>query len=81
MVREQLTAAGGASAPPVVRLTDAAGAVRPLEEIKRDAVRLAVAYYDGHVSKAARHLRIGRATLYRRLPAPARRSAYREDAR
>ena len=48
-------------------LTDAAGHVRPLEEIETDAIRFAIAHYRGQMSEVARRLRIGRSTLYRKL--------------
>jgi DNA-binding NtrC family response regulator len=48
-------------------LTDAAGHVRPLEEIEGDAIRFAIAHYRGQMSEVARRLRIGRSTLYRKL--------------
>jgi DNA-binding NtrC family response regulator len=50
-------------------LLDAAGAMRPLEEIEADAIRFAIAHYGGHMSEVARRLRIGRSTLYRKLDA------------
>jgi DNA-binding NtrC family response regulator len=48
-------------------LTDAAGHVRPLEEIEGDVIRFAIAHYRGQMSEVARRLRIGRSTLYRKL--------------
>jgi DNA-binding NtrC family response regulator len=50
-------------------LLDAAGAMRPLEDIEADAIRFAIAHYRGHMSEVARRLRIGRSTLYRKLDA------------
>jgi len=48
-------------------LTDAAGHVRPLEELETEAIRFAIAHYRGQMSEVARRLRIGRSTLYRKL--------------
>jgi DNA-binding NtrC family response regulator len=48
-------------------LIDAAGHVRPLEEIETEAIRFAIAHYRGQMSEVARRLRIGRSTLYRKL--------------
>jgi DNA-binding NtrC family response regulator len=48
-------------------LTDAAGHVRPLEEIESETIRFAIARYRGQMSEVARRLHIGRSTLYRKL--------------
>ena len=48
-------------------LLDAAGDVRPLEEIEGELIRYAVSHYRGQMSEVARRLRIGRSTLYRKL--------------
>ena len=48
-------------------LIDAAGQVRPLEEIEAEVIRFAIARYRGQMSEVARRLRIGRSTLYRKL--------------
>jgi DNA-binding NtrC family response regulator len=56
----------GAQAP-VLRLTDANGAVRPLEDIEREVIRFAIAHHRGQMSEVARKLKIGRSTLYRKL--------------
>ncbi|MGI8894584.1 MAG: helix-turn-helix domain-containing protein, partial [Casimicrobiaceae bacterium] len=48
-------------------LIDAAGNVRPLEELEADVIRFAIARYRGQMSEVARRLRIGRSTLYRKL--------------
>jgi DNA-binding NtrC family response regulator len=48
-------------------LLDAAGNVRPLEEIETEVIRFAIARYRGQMSEVARRLRIGRSTLYRKL--------------
>jgi DNA-binding NtrC family response regulator len=50
-----------------LRLLDAAGEVRPLEDIETEAIRFAIAHYRGQMSEVARRLRIGRSTLYRKL--------------
>jgi DNA-binding NtrC family response regulator len=50
-----------------LNFTDAAGHVRPLEEIETEAIRFAIAHYRGQMSEVARRLRIGRSTLYRKL--------------
>jgi DNA-binding NtrC family response regulator len=44
------------------------GNVRPLEEIERDVIRLALSKSGGCVTTAAKQLRMGRSTLYRKLP-------------
>jgi DNA-binding NtrC family response regulator len=48
-------------------LLDAAGDVRPLEEVEAELIRYAIAHYRGQMSEVARRLRIGRSTLYRKL--------------
>jgi DNA-binding NtrC family response regulator len=50
-------------------LLDAAGEVRPLEQVEADVIRYAVTHYRGQMSEVARRLRIGRSTLYRKLDA------------
>src|SRR5471030_3083151 len=50
-----------------LRLTDAHGEVRPLEDIEREAIRFAIAHYREQMSEVARRLKIGRSTLYRKL--------------
>jgi DNA-binding NtrC family response regulator len=62
--------ADAASAPAsddTLALIDAAGNVRPLEELEADVIRFAIARYRGQMSEVARRLRIGRSTLYRKL--------------
>jgi DNA-binding NtrC family response regulator len=56
-----------ASSMPSLRLTDAQGEVRPLEEIEREVIRFAIAHYREQMSEVARRLKIGRSTLYRKL--------------
>ena len=53
--------------PSTLRLTDARGEVRPLDDIERDVIRFAIAHYDEQMSEVARRLKIGRSTLYRKL--------------
>jgi len=48
-------------------LLDAAGDVRPLEELESEVIRFAIAHYRGQMSEVARRLQIGRSTLYRKL--------------
>ena len=46
---------------------DEAGNVRRLEEVEMEIIRYALSRYNGHMSDVARHLGIGRSTLYRKL--------------
>ena len=50
-----------------LRLIDAHGDVRPLEDIEREVIRFAIAHYREQMSEVARRLKIGRSTLYRKL--------------
>jgi DNA-binding NtrC family response regulator len=50
-----------------LRLLDAHGEVRPLEDIEREAIRFAISHYREQMSEVARRLKIGRSTLYRKL--------------
>jgi DNA-binding NtrC family response regulator len=50
-------------------LLDAAGEVRPLEEMEAELIRYAITHYRGQMSEVARRLQIGRSTLYRKLEA------------
>jgi DNA-binding NtrC family response regulator len=59
-------AADGANAD-ALTLVDAAGNVRPLDEIEAEVIRFAIARYRGQMSEVARRLKIGRSTLYRKL--------------
>jgi len=58
-----------AAEPPTagLRLIDAQGEARPLEDIEREAIRFAIAHYRGQMSEVARRLKIRRSTLYRKL--------------
>jgi DNA-binding NtrC family response regulator len=60
---------GGAEAQPdsPVRIIDARGHLRTLEEIERDLIQHAIEVYSGHMSEIARRLGIGRSTLYRKV--------------
>jgi len=62
---EQLVAEMPTDAP--VRILDARGHLRKLEEIERDLIALAIEIYAGHMSEVARRLGIGRSTLYRKV--------------
>jgi DNA-binding NtrC family response regulator len=50
-----------------VKILDARGHLRTLEEIERDLIQLAIEIYAGHMSEVARRLGIGRSTLYRKV--------------
>jgi DNA-binding NtrC family response regulator len=50
-----------------LRLIDAQGETRPLDEIEREVIRFAISHYRGQMSEVARRLGIGRSTLYRKL--------------
>ncbi len=50
-----------------VKILDARGHLRTLEEIERDLIQLAIEIYAGHMSEIARRLGIGRSTLYRKV--------------
>jgi DNA-binding NtrC family response regulator len=67
MITEPLMPAFAAPSAPSLRLTDPAGAVRPLEDIEREVIRFAIAHHRGQMSEVARRLKIGRSTLYRKL--------------
>jgi DNA-binding NtrC family response regulator len=66
-VREAAGHHSPASPLHMLRLTDAQGEVRPLEEIEREAIRFAIEHYREQMSEVARRLKIGRSTLYRKL--------------
>ena len=46
---------------------DAAGSLRPMEEVEADMIRFAIDHCDGRMTQVAKALGIGRSTLYRRL--------------
>ena len=60
-------------------LLDAAGEVRPLEELEAELIRYAITHYRGQMSEVARRLRIGRSTLYRKLEGLGLNSERSED--
>jgi DNA-binding NtrC family response regulator len=65
---ETHTVPAGESAPDApVRILDARGHLRTLEEIERDLIQLAIEIYAGHMTEVARRLGIGRSTLYRKV--------------
>src|ERR1700688_4929469 len=57
------------ASPDALPLLDAAGEVRPLEELEAELIRYAITHYRGQMSEVARRLQIGRSTLYRKLDA------------
>ena len=57
---------GGSGGGPVSVL-DEKGHIRPLEEVERDLIQLAIEIYAGHMTEVARRLGIGRSTLYRKV--------------
>lgn len=60
-------ATGEAQPDSPVRIIDARGHLRTLEEIERDLIQHAIEVYSGHMSEIARRLGIGRSTLYRKV--------------
>jgi DNA-binding NtrC family response regulator len=64
---ERLMAAQSSTLLDALALLDAAGEVRPLEEVEAELIRYAITHYRGQMSEVARRLRIGRSTLYRKL--------------
>jgi DNA-binding NtrC family response regulator len=50
-----------------IRVINDLGEIRSLEDVEADMIRLAISRYDGHMSKVARKLGIGRSTLYRKV--------------
>ncbi|SED93184.1 sigma-54-dependent transcriptional regulator [Bradyrhizobium erythrophlei] len=48
-------------------ILNAAGEVRPLEDLENEIIRFAISHYRGQMSEVARRLKIGRSTLYRKL--------------
>jgi DNA-binding NtrC family response regulator len=53
--------------PNALKLVDAMGDMRKLDDIEREAIKFAISHYRGQMSKVARKLSIGRSTLYRKL--------------
>ena len=70
---EATQASSGVLLPPLpsdaLAVLDAAGEVRPLDEIEAELIRYAITHYRGQMSEVARRLQIGRSTLYRKLEA------------
>ena len=62
-------AMASSAAADALPLLDAAGEVRPLEELEAELIRYAITHYRGQMSEVARRLQIGRSTLYRKLEA------------
>ncbi len=62
---QPVTQAEGPVGP--VSVLDEKGHVRPLEEVERDLIQLAIEIYAGHMTEVARRLGIGRSTLYRKV--------------
>lgn len=50
-----------------IDLTDAAGNIRPLENIEAEALKFAYHHLEGRVGKIAKALKLSRTTLYRKL--------------
>ncbi|MGB7035431.1 MAG: sigma 54-interacting transcriptional regulator, partial [Xanthobacteraceae bacterium] len=69
----QAASPGGVLAPALpgeaLPVLDAAGEIRPLDEIEADVIKYAITHYRGQMSEVARRLQIGRSTLYRKLEA------------
>lgn len=59
--------AESAIAPIHDRFLSPEGDVKPIVALERDLIAFAIDHYDGHMSKIARTLGIGRSTLYRKL--------------
>jgi DNA-binding NtrC family response regulator len=70
---EATPVSSGVVLPPLpsdaLAVLDAAGEVRPLDEIEAELIRYAITHYRGQMSEVARRLQIGRSTLYRKLEA------------
>jgi DNA-binding NtrC family response regulator len=68
---------GAASTPPettlsapengAIKVSDQGGQLRPLREIELEMIKIALDRNQGHMSKVARDLGIGRSTLYRKV--------------
>lgn len=50
-----------------IRALDSSGAVRSLKVVEEELIRLAIDHNNGHMSKVAKQLGIGRSTLYRKI--------------
>ena len=62
-----LTPASSARGGALLNLLNDVGNVRALDDIEADVIKFALVHYRGQMSEAARRLRIGRSTLYRKL--------------
>jgi len=51
----------------IIHITDTGGKLRQISDLEREIIEYAVEKYDGRMSKIARHLGIGRSTLYRKV--------------
>lgn len=51
----------------VLRCVDTKGNVKRLQDVEQEMIRYALERYSGHMSAVARHLGIGRSTLYRKI--------------
>lgn len=51
----------------LLKCVDDTGNVKRLQEVEEEIIRYALKRYSGHMSDVARHLGIGRSTLYRKL--------------
>lgn len=51
----------------ILHCVDESGNVKRLQEVEQEMIRYALERYSGHMSEVARHLGIGRSTLYRKL--------------
>jgi DNA-binding NtrC family response regulator len=51
----------------MIDLFDGNGHIRPLADIEADIIRFALKQYRGNMAKTAKHLGIGRSTLYRKI--------------
>lgn len=63
----QLTRTSVETTQPSDRFLDTSREVRALTDVERDLIVFAIAHHNGHMSKVARALGIGRSTLYRKL--------------
>lgn len=52
---------------PVVSCVDKSGKVRRLKDVEQELIQYALERYSGHMSDVAKHLGIGRSTLYRKI--------------
>jgi len=64
---DQMADEAGQNTDSLVSLVGDEGEARRLDDIERDVIRFALELYGGRMSTIARHLGIGRSTLYRKL--------------